>query len=408
MEVAVQAACHLRNIRQHGGYFAQVDAVQAQRQVLQHRRVLILGIDLHTRLVVGYQVDFRLNLLVFADEEIVVLVEVELLIADGGALGHHPEAQSFLLHLYGGSQPHAHPALGVIIAQSCQCAVLVDMPVDEGVEDELRIPLVVAHLSLIGQSLALLCQVQAHGVDAGAVVVQRVDVAGAVDTCLWRGVQVERHLLEVDADGSEEIGYGVFALALQMEFHHGEQGLDGRLVDDLLVELRHDGVGEDACLADHLLVASLGVELQDEVAALGSHDGGVCVQLQEYANVARIVGLPEILHIHLVEATADVVGLVHVRFYLQTAVSAYGQVLVEQAHLVEVGLLQVGAHGAFYLLRAEQHVYSHVPVEDLVVTCDAGLGAPVLECRLCRQVVEVHIAVFQQADVSVCIEAALA
>ena len=34
-----------------------------------------------------------------------------------------------------------------------------------------------------------------------------------VDTCLWRGGQVETHFFEVDTDGSEEIGHRVLAFA---------------------------------------------------------------------------------------------------------------------------------------------------------------------------------------------------
>ena len=51
------------------------------------------------------------------------------------------------------------------------------MAVDEGIEHELRVPAVVAHLSLIGEAVTLLCQVQMDGVYAGAVIVQRIEVA---------------------------------------------------------------------------------------------------------------------------------------------------------------------------------------------------------------------------------------
>ena len=86
----------------------------------------------------------------------------------------------------------------------------------------------------------------------------------AVDACLGRGAQVHTHLLEVDADGSEEVGHRVLALALEMELHHWEQSLDGWLVDNLIVILSHDGVGEDSSLTHQLFVATAAVELQDE------------------------------------------------------------------------------------------------------------------------------------------------
>ena len=97
-----------------------------------------------------------------------------------------------------------------------------------------------------------------------------------------------------------------------MKLHHWEQGLDGWLVDNLIVILSHDGVGEDGGLTHQLLVATTAVELQDEVATLGSDHCGVRISLDEDAHVAWFVGLPEILHVDLVESPADVVRLVHV------------------------------------------------------------------------------------------------
>ena len=49
--------------------------------------------------------------------------------------------------------------------------MVVDMSVDEAVEHELRVLAVVAYLSLIGEPVSLLREVQTDGVDTGAVVV---------------------------------------------------------------------------------------------------------------------------------------------------------------------------------------------------------------------------------------------
>ena len=45
-----------------------------------------------------------------------------------------------------------------------------------------------------------------------------------------------------------------------MEAHRGQQGLDGGLVDDLVLELSDDGVGEGGELADQALIAAHRVE----------------------------------------------------------------------------------------------------------------------------------------------------
>ena len=65
-----------------------------------------------------------------------------------------------------------------------------------------------------------------------------------VDARLCRGVDVDIHLLKVYADGSQHVGYGIVALTFQVEAHRGQQPFDGGLVDDPLVELVREGVGE--------------------------------------------------------------------------------------------------------------------------------------------------------------------
>ena len=150
MVVAVKPPGDLRQIGNHGGDLTQVDAVQTQCQILQHRRILILRIEFQTSPVVGDKVYLSLYLLVFGDVDEVVLVQVELFVADGRALGHQSQAQPFVFHLGGGPEPYTHLAFGIEVAQSDQGSVLVEVAVEEGVEHELGILLVVADLSLIG------------------------------------------------------------------------------------------------------------------------------------------------------------------------------------------------------------------------------------------------------------------
>ena len=71
----------IEGIGDDGRQFTQVDTVQRYRQVLQHRGVLILCVDLHARTVVGDEVYLRLYLLAFGEEDIVVAVQVEFLVA---------------------------------------------------------------------------------------------------------------------------------------------------------------------------------------------------------------------------------------------------------------------------------------------------------------------------------------
>ena len=100
-------------------------------------------------------------------------------------------------------------------------------------------------------------------------------------------------------------------------------------------------------------------------------------------------------------------GLFHVRVDVETAVGSDRQVLVHQSHLEEIGFLQVSTDVAIYLLAAEQHVNSHITVEYLIMSCQTGLRASVRKRSRGCQVVEVHVAVFQQSNVSIGIQTTL-
>ena len=108
--------------------------------------------------------------------------------------------------------------------------MLVEMAVDEGIKHELRVATVITYLCLIGETVAFLGQVQMDGVDTGTVVVQRIEMARAVDACLWRHIQVYQQILEINLLGFQQIGNGVVSLAFHMQFHRGQQAFDGLLV----------------------------------------------------------------------------------------------------------------------------------------------------------------------------------
>ena len=203
MIVAIELASNMGEVGYYGRQLSQIDVMETDGEILQHRGVLMFGVNLHTRFVIGNEVNLRLDFLVLGEEDVVVFIQREFLVADGRPVGHKPEAQTFVLHLCRRSYP-----------DTCQSTVLVDMAVDEGVEHELRIALVVTYLSLIGQTLAFLCEVQVDGVDTDAVIGQGVDMTLAVDARLCRGGHVDAHLLEIYAEGSQHVGHGVVTFAL--------------------------------------------------------------------------------------------------------------------------------------------------------------------------------------------------
>ena len=65
MIVAIQQSRHLGQIvRQYGAHLTQIHFVQRDGDILQGSGIAVLGIDLHTRSIVGYEVYFGLYLFV--------------------------------------------------------------------------------------------------------------------------------------------------------------------------------------------------------------------------------------------------------------------------------------------------------------------------------------------------------
>ena len=92
MVVAIEQARHPRRIGNDGGDLSQVHLVQAEGNILQRGRIAVLGIDLQTRPVVGNEVNLSLYPLVGAQQDVVVLIQVELLVAYGRTAGHQMQA----------------------------------------------------------------------------------------------------------------------------------------------------------------------------------------------------------------------------------------------------------------------------------------------------------------------------
>ena len=270
MVVPLQVAGNAWQIGYDRGQLAEVQAVDTHGEVLLHRRVLVFGVELQTCIVVGDEIDFRLYLVAFSKEDVIVFVQVEFLVTDGRTVGHQLETYTFTFHFCRGTDADAHTLLVVIVAQAGKSAVLMQVTVNQGVEHELRITAVVADLTLIGQTFTSLCEVQTDGVDTGAVIDERVEMTLTIDACYGRGGEVEEQFLELDVAGFQQVGNRVVALALHMKFHGGQESFDGRLVDDSLLKLCDGRVGELRELLQKTFITTAAIKFYNKIAALSS------------------------------------------------------------------------------------------------------------------------------------------
>ena len=253
------------------------------------------------------------------------------------------------------------------------------MTVDEGIEDVLRILAIIAHLCLIGQPVAFLGERQSDGVDASRVVDERVEVHLPVDTCHGRRLDVGIEILEVDVLRAQQVGDGVVTAALHVQFHRGQQSLEGRLVYHLVLILRRDGVYQRRQLLEQRFVAAGSVQLHDEVAALYTGQRGVAVGAQQHAQVLRVVGLRGVGQHQVTQPSLHLVAVFQVGVDRQLAVHAYRQRGVPEFQAEEVHLLQVGRQRGLHAVAAEQGVDAYLAVEQVVMSRQRAHGTSVAQ-----------------------------
>ena len=245
MEVAIHHARHAGSIGNDRRQLGQVDTVQADGDVLPRRGVAMLGIDFDTGAIVGYQVHLDLHPVVAPKEDVVVFVEIELLVAQRRALGHEMDVQAAVNHLDLRTDARTQLVLRVEVAHAHRSAASLHGTVEEGVEHEVGVLFVITYLAAERQVVVALGQPHVDCVEQHVVDGKPVHVALAVESADRRGSNVKQQGLEIDVlTGVQERDHRIVAQALHMQGHGGQQAFDGGLVDDALVYLCHDGVGE--------------------------------------------------------------------------------------------------------------------------------------------------------------------
>ena len=331
--VAVEISSHAWHIRNDGGDIVKIKLMETHRKVLQECGVTVLGVDLHTRAIVGQQVYFRLYAVVLSQIEEVIGVKVEEFIADGRLFRNQVQTDTLCFQVGRGSQTQSHLVVGIEITHAECGSMLMQETVEEGVKHDLRIPFIVSHLSLEGQFGVLMLQRQVDGIDTDTVVIERMDIGIAIDTSFWRGGHVDVEVLEGDLRRTEEFYQGVVLTAAHIQMGSGQHTLQLGLVDDAFLPLSHRLVEPGSRLFEKLLVAALGRQLEGEVAC---HHLCPC-------------GITTALH---VEAPREVGH----------------QWFVSQAQTVEVCFLHIGSDGGLDTLHRQKSIDKDGTFHQVVMT----------------------------------------
>ena len=108
------------------------------------------------------------------------------------------QVQATVYHLNLGTQTDTQFVVGIVVAHAKGGTALLYQTVEEGVEDKVGVPLVVAHLSTKGEVLGTLGNAEVDSVETDIAHGERMDIAIAVQATLGRRRHVEEQRLEID------------------------------------------------------------------------------------------------------------------------------------------------------------------------------------------------------------------
>ena len=97
--VAFHHTRHTGHEGKNGGNLSEIELIQTEGDILQIGGIGLFGVDLHTHTVSGLQIDMGAYLIVLAQEEVVVGIQVELLVTQCRTLRNEVEVESAIEHL---------------------------------------------------------------------------------------------------------------------------------------------------------------------------------------------------------------------------------------------------------------------------------------------------------------------
>ena len=145
-------------------------------------------------------------------------------------------------------------------------------------------------------------------------------------------------------------------------------------------------------------VSAAAVKFHNQVAALCPQVGGVRGGVQQNTDVIRTIAFLLVLDEQVAEITVDMMGLLHVGGDVEMSAESDGESVIDESQLQKIGTGNVGTDGTVELLGTEEGIETDTAVEKVVMTCDGGLSATVLEMGLGGHPLQVKMTVLQLLD----------
>ena len=257
--------------------------------------------------------DIGFHFLIRSEQQEIVLVQVELLVTQGGLFGHEMHTQTTIHHLCLGTESCTQHVGGIIVTYADGATAFLQDTIEEGIKHELRILLVVTYLTTEREAFLALRQSEINSIQAHATHRQRMKIAVTIQTFLGRRVHIKPQFLEVYAITTlQQVGQRIVALTLDMHLQSRQQFSQRRLVDGLPIDLRHHRITKYTECLRHLLVVAAGINLHNEVTTLCTDYRRIGIGFEQQSYPLCTIGLGGIGHHNITDQSCDVVLHLHI------------------------------------------------------------------------------------------------
>ena len=267
VEVAVHHSLDVGRVGNDGEDSFEVEMVERGGDVLLDIEVVVVGVNLDTRAVVGFQHEVGRNAVVASQKHEIIIVHTEFPIAQNGFFQLGAEHQTVVFHRRLHTHSQAEFAVGIVESGAESGASVLQNAIDEGVEGVLRIFVVVANLCLINRAHGIALNGEIQRVEQHTIDHERLQMQPPVKAFRGRRIDRSAEVADVVALVVEHFDNEIVATAIDVQLGVGQQATQTTFVNHALVVLPLNLGCEAFASVEQPLVVAFRVEVEMEIAA---------------------------------------------------------------------------------------------------------------------------------------------
>ena len=222
------------------------------------------------------------------------------------------------VRLQHGSQTHIHSQAVIGIIDTCLQvgAQILHLSIHQGTEHILRIVTVVLYASRITDGVRLGMNRGTDGIYLHAASHQRIDVEIALESGYRRRIEVHLHRLEVVSHILDEARDEVILSRSEIDMTKRKTVSNLHLVYMMVLELGNEFFLQSHHLVQKLLIATMCIHVQTEIATCSNGMGGIPAGLDVHIHTARTIDTVWRTYRDIIHQSPNLMTVLQVRMHI--------------------------------------------------------------------------------------------